>query len=390
MAAYDTLVTLAPNYAEVHNNLALGYSNLGLLDESMRELYYSYLIHGHRRDDYFSQVSALLSIYPNSVEGAQLYFLHVLLTSEFSDERKLSQTQDAIFHRAWFLVAAQPENRDTLETAFISLINQHVVEGFRADLISGIERIDEHSPYVPWFSGEVIGDSHEETLEEFLEMYRLSTYQSSSFSVVLPDNSEFYTHPFLVMVESGWNENLYDLILDIFLAQIQIDRQLDDAHSLVYSQRFRSVVDPAVAEKIASVRYALGGSRTALREGIPMPWLDGSLPAMISDSLHNKMAIDSLNSKWYKMELELTFLLVTSYWWDFNVFASEQNQYLLERIFYCRDALVSIEPNNWQRLVSQILDKEINRISHITNGACPTTIGLLRDDLVNGSPRNYN
>ena len=391
MAAYDSLITMAPNYAEVHNNLALGYSNLGMLDESMEELYRAYRIHAHRRIDYINQVLSLLTIRPGSIHGAILCFHHSL--TDFDQEAtgiKLDKNEKSITENAWFLTAIQPENAAVLQEEFIALIEEILPVGSQELMIERIRTINEYSPFANWENESLlIMDDHEAILE-CRKMFSACAWAGRAFPVVLPADRDFYTYPAEILFQSHWDPVIFDLVLDIFRDQIVIDRNLDDTNTLIASDRFADVVEPSVAVSVRAVRFALGGSRTALRQGFAMPWLSGALPEIISDSLHQRMYEDSLNTDWYRMELKMTFLLVSSYWWDYNIFASGQNQYLLERIFYCRDMIRQLEPASWQSIVSSILTGEIERISLQTNGVCPATVGMLRDDLVNGAARVYN
>jgi O-antigen ligase len=388
MAAYDSLVTMAPDYAEVHNNLALGYSNMGLLDQSMDELYKSYMIHAHRRNDYFNQVSALIAIHPNSVSGVLLYFHHILLCFDCDAEgHRLEGNYNSIVENAWCIVSSQPENTDTLVDCMCELSDE-VLPMEQAELLSErIRHIDEYSPFASWDNGTVLAMADEDASSEFLRMAVFASFCSSSFPSVLPCSSDFYTLPSKILFDSQWNTDIFSKVMDIYFRQIVIDRHLDDVYSLLNSDRFASRIDSDAAQGIISVRSAVGGSRTAMREGFQAPWLPNSLPALISDSLHFRMAADSLNPQWYEMELEMTFLLVTSYWWDYNIFASEQNQYLLDRIFYCRNKIRELKPEVWSAVVAGILTDDTDRIRTQTQGASLPSVDMLRDDLVSGAVR---
>ncbi len=388
MAAYDSLVTMAPDYAEVHNNLALGYSNMGLLDQSMDELYKSYRIHAHRRNDYFNQVSALIAIHPNTVSGALLYFHHILLGFDTGAEgRRLQENYNSTVEKAWCIVSSQPENADTLVDCMCELSDE-VLPPEQAEFLSNrIRHIDEYHPFASWENGTIFTMTGEDALEELFRMTASALFSSSSFPQVLPHSIDFYTMPAKLLFDSRWNSDVFSKVMDIYVRQIVIDRHLDDVYSLLNSDRFYSRIDPDVAQGILSVRTAVGGSRTAMRDGFQAPWLSTSLPAVISDSLHSRMAADSLNPQWYEMELEMTFLLVTSYWWDYNIFASEQNQYLLDRIFYCRDKIRELKPEVWSAVVAGILTEDTDRIRFQTQGLTLSTVDLLRDDLVSGAVR---
>ncbi len=388
MAAYDTLITMAPDYAEIHNNFALGYSNLAMLDESMNELYKSYEIHAHRRDDYFNQVSALLKVQPVSISGATLFYHHLLAGFDNSITGiKLQQNQISMFNSIYFLISSQPENEEILVDKFSRLTAEYIPAESQASFIQLITHFNEYSPFEQWHDESIFSMSDFDALESIKNMCVASAFNGSCFPTVLLSNREFYAYPAVLLSQAQWSPEAFDQVMDIFLYQIQIDRNLDDANSLIYSDRFNGTVQQDVEEKVRAVRMAVGGSRAAMRQGYSTPWLSGSLPDLISDSLFVRMNSDSLESIWYQMELRMNFLLVTSYWWDYNIFASSQNQYLLDRIFYNRDMIRLLEPVSWSSIVSRILSEEIDRISLFTDGACPANVSILKDDLVEGQHR---
>lgn len=388
MAAYHTLTTMAPNYAEVHNNLALGYSNLGMVRESMDELYMAYQLHGHRRSDYFNQVSSLLAICPDSRSGVILYFHNMLtLFDKEATGNKLEKNFKELAETLWFIYSLQPENTDSLERVFLELCSETIPEEHRTAVAEIIRNAENSSPFASWESGEIFQLPYDEALYCSKRMTDAAAFKGSVFPSILPADPEFYRYPSEILTGSNWNSGYFLRVMDIFLFQIQIDRNLDDTFSLFNSRRFSAATDSLTAAEVTKVRLALGGSRASMREGLAMPWIEGSLPATISDSLHAMMVSDSLNTDLYCMELRMTFLLVTSYWWDYNIFVSSQNQYLLERIFYCRDKIRELEPDSWQNIVSAILGEEIDRIAPFTNQSCPQVVMLLRDDLVGGASR---
>jgi O-antigen ligase len=388
MAAYDSLVTMAPNYAEVHNNMALGYANMGLPGRSFDELYKSFRIHAHRRNDYFNQVAALIAIYPNSVSAATLYFHYILLGFDVEAAgNKLEEHYNTTIQRAWCVFRAQSQNQDTLKSRMYSLLEELLPAEHAEILENRINSIDDYSPYTAWENGDVLSMNTEDALSALLAMSDFTACASRSFPTVLQYNGDFYTRPAEILFQSVWDRSVFDAVMNIYLWQIVTDRHLDDAYSLLCSERFADIVDPAVAERINQVRAAVGGSRTATRNSLETPWLSGSLPALVSDSLHSRMASDSLNSIWYEMELEMTFLIVSSYWWNDSIFVSGQNQYLLGRVFYCRDKIRELKPDCWSATVSMILANEIDRICTRIFVNRLRTVNLLKDDLVSGAAR---
>ena len=59
LAAYESLQVRAPDYAEIHNNLALTYTRLGMPAMTMHSMRRAYQLHGHRRSDYIRQAFSI-------------------------------------------------------------------------------------------------------------------------------------------------------------------------------------------------------------------------------------------------------------------------------------------------------------------------------------------
>ena len=189
-----------------------------------------------------------------------------------------------------------------------------------------------------------------------------------------------------VLKESGFSRESFEWTLKVLLNQIEIDRNLDAAFTLASSSRFSGNVSDEVMDRLDQIREASGGSRTALRSGIEMPWLDGSLPDLISDTLQVLEQQDSLNSAWYEMEFEMTYLFLSSYWWDYQIFSWSQNEYLLERAFYCRDMIKALNPDSWQGRVSTAIQRTEEKAAVFMFHVSPQ-LEQLKGDLVAGVER---
>lgn len=71
LAAYDSLIRRAPNYAEVHNNLALVWINLGYPDSALASLRSAWALHAHNRRGYIEKI-AILNPLSMSLDGVFL------------------------------------------------------------------------------------------------------------------------------------------------------------------------------------------------------------------------------------------------------------------------------------------------------------------------------
>jgi hypothetical protein len=389
MAAYDSLTARAPNYAEVHNNLALGYSNLGLPEEALASLYRAYLLHGHRRGDYFSQAVSLLPLAPFSPDGALLYFHHVVRGVDTGSSPQRRQTViDDLVRVAGFIMAVHHGNTDTLKTSFTRIITDELPEELASECILAAVEQNDFIPFSEWSTGALAEEPVESCLEILHQNLLHAVFAGRAFPWVYPAERDYYTLPARLPLGSRTNIEDFSRVMDIFLLQIVIDRNLDESFTLFNSGRFGHLHSSPQSTRLNMVRDAVGGSRAGMRGGGEMPWMEGSLPDMLSDSLHRLMDEDSLNPLWHRMEMSMCFLLVTSYWWDFEIFTLPQNQYLLERIFYSRDALMRLHPNSWQAVVSSVIDGETARISSFTGGRIPVNVQHLRNDLVSGFSRS--
>lgn len=388
MDAYGTLVTMAPNYAEVHNNLALGYSNMGLPGEALESLYRAYLLHGHRRNDYYDQATSLLPLAPGSVPGLTLVFHHRVrgIDPSASGVRLDVQTGE-IERTASFCFASIPGGKDSLSAPFIDILRSEL----SADIAELYSKVVEEAPVAniagPWESGETGSLSPREMLQTINGQHVLMAFPGGCFPGQFPVDSAYYVHPSVVLMENGMEADLFQGVMDIYLLQLLIDRDIDGSYTLFMSRRFRDNVSGEALERLNALRDALGGSRTALRNEVAMPWMSGSLPGVLSDTLQALQLSDSLNPLWHEMELELCFLAVSSYWWDQQIFASSQNQYLLERLFACRDALMAMNPDFWQSRVTSSTERVFSRIANMVTPPGERILKELQNDLVSGSAR---
>jgi O-antigen ligase len=71
LIAYDSLTSRAPNYAEVHNNLTLVWTNLGYPDSALAEMRKAWDLHAHNRKGYKIKINILNSL-TESFDGVYL------------------------------------------------------------------------------------------------------------------------------------------------------------------------------------------------------------------------------------------------------------------------------------------------------------------------------
>lgn len=387
MAAYDSLVRRAPNYAEVHNNLALGYSNMGRTDLALDELYLAYGLHAHRRVDYFQQAVSLLPLSQGSPSGCALVFSHVLqgFNARGMDQR-LERKLVSLENHLSFIYASVPDRCDSLREAFAGIAREELP---CETAVQVEERVRSVSPgqLFRWYTPDGVSGTPAEVLERCASVSMEVAIAGAPFPLTLPEERDFYTLPALLLAEAGNSDDSWNLAMEAFLHQIQIDRNLDGTYTLMMSDRFRNTVPEELKADIDQVRTAVGGSRTALREGLETPWIQGSLPDILSDTLHALQQRDSLNGEWHLREMELVYQLLSSYWWDYQMFSWSQNQYLLERVFHCRDMVMELEPDRWRNQISSALERVSERSAFYCGSGIAPQLDQLQRDLVTGAAR---
>ena len=132
MAAYDSLTSMAPNYAEVHNNLALVWINLGNPDSALAELRDAWDLHAHNREGYAGKIS-ILNTLTKSADGVHL---HWQITMQLFDKllRIYSEnyTQTELFRILMFDYGTTflrfEDSADSLQLELINMLNSNYPE----------------------------------------------------------------------------------------------------------------------------------------------------------------------------------------------------------------------------------------------------------------------
>lgn len=127
LAAYDSLMKRAPYYAEVHNNLALIWTNLGMPDNALASIRTAWELHAHRRPDYFMQ-SMLLAPFTEGTDAYHIRWVTCLNVSKELMERTSSTNQRRYLQRVFFFTGTcflnNPDLSDSLFNAFIDLADE--------------------------------------------------------------------------------------------------------------------------------------------------------------------------------------------------------------------------------------------------------------------------
>ncbi len=102
LAAYDSLITRAPNYAEVHNNLSLVWINLGYPDSALASLRRAWALHAHNRKGYAEKITFLIPL-SMSLDGVFLKWQESLQTIERLKQGNIqTSARDQMFRELLF------------------------------------------------------------------------------------------------------------------------------------------------------------------------------------------------------------------------------------------------------------------------------------------------
>ena len=143
LEAYRRLRTLAPDYAEVHNNMALVHTRLDNLDSAMVYMYNAYMLHAHRRTDYYLQVSDLGPILDS--DWAWRIYLHQCIpyVGILGEGRlaKFTFQRIGLLAMVSFLVQRYPERADSLARMADEVCARREVDIFGEDRLETLLRM---------------------------------------------------------------------------------------------------------------------------------------------------------------------------------------------------------------------------------------------------------
>lgn len=388
MDTYETLSALAPNYAETHNNMAIGYLALGDVYSSLDELKKAWMLHGHRRLDYFGQAVRLMRVAPDSRGAALLIWnqlLDELLTARGDGmELKVRRKLESLTDIRWFFLAyddatgsLEAELRRTADSCdpwIMRSVDSIATVNPLPDALfeNGISMMEE--------------GRHAEGMALLETLHETQNCSGPFLPTAWPGLGAGYRAVGDAAQHIRWsNENteaVFRQIVQLFRADMTAAAALDVAFGSLSAS-----VRPGVADSIIILSNNIGGPRAAARAGSPKPWLEGSMLDRIESSLAALCAQYPDDPECRLVQTRFYFLVVTSLWWDSPVFTSEQNQYLLGELFASRDSLAALMGSSSTAALSRALDMELERV--IVNVA-PQNLPILqelRGDLADLVPR---
>lgn len=377
METYATLTGLAPNYAETHNNMAIGHMVLGNVPGCLDELYLAWRLHGHRRPDYLQQTLRLMRVVPGSRSGALLIWSH--LAQELSLIERDGRTHKTDLHRRnmadlmWFLLRAS-DSPDQLHEELMEIAGSH------SGAIDSISRSAPSPDEMLEQGRSAIEDGRaQEGLAHLQRLHELQNYIGAVTPTMWPGLGTGYASAGDAVEKLGWSAGTSEAFLAQMLLLFRADIIVNSALNLSSGTNAASVRQ-GVRDSLQTVFMNLGGPRAAAMLQREEPWLEGSMLDRMETSLRLLTLSEPQDAELSLIELRFYFLSVAALWLEGTSFDSGQNDYLLERLFEARDRTAGIMGAGATAAISRALESELQRVqSHLDQGSFSVLVELRRD-----------
>jgi O-antigen ligase len=388
METYAALTALAPNYAETHNNMAIGYLALGDVYRSLDELFRAWLLHAHRREDYFGQAVRMMRVAPDSRGASCLIWNQlvgeVLMARNDGMESKVRMKLESLAQIRWFLLS----HDDPSGSRGVEL--RRSADSCATWVMRSIDSIAVVNP-LP----DCLADSGMALLEEgrFLEgmvvlerLHNAQNYWGHFLPTAWPGLGSGYIALGGAAHQMQWSEEnteaMFGQMLHLFKADMIAAASLDVAFG-----NLSASVRPGIADSLMMLSSNIGGPRAAARAGSTKPWLEGSMLDAIESSLRSYCEQNPSDPSCHLLMTRFYYLVVTSLWWDSPFFSPEQNQYLLGELFASRDSVAELMGPGANAALSRALNLELGRVLPHVDSRNLSILEELKSDLADMVPR---
>ncbi|MBN1435323.1 O-antigen ligase family protein [Candidatus Fermentibacterales bacterium] len=384
LAAYDSLVRRAPNYAEIHNNMALVYVRLGMLDDALGSIRRAYDLYGHRRYDYLLQARALAPLC-ESRDGWHLLMMRYItnlskLAASGRDrlpdfDRRAARLTGRSQSFAFMCMYRAPEQADSLAHALGDVWRDHdgqladrytaialeqagyvqeaheVLEAYdTADAdpeellslcLSRLENRDIVLPVHLQVAGLLLArDDDPRALDLLMEASRMMVGPCESHAAAWPQAGACFTEATRLSLGGPGGMRVEDLLIlvtqlldfDSFLATKVIVAETD----------FRSGTEETTRTALRRIWTELGGPQAAAERGSELPWLEDGAFCCMDSMIRAKLSADSTDIASAVLGLRYDYRVLSSFWWDTPRFSDAQRDLLFARIDSCRSHLTAI------------------------------------------------
>ena len=389
MEALARLCTMAPNYAETHNNMAIGYLALGRVPESLEQLYLAWKLHSHRRQDYFDQSVRLVRLVPESRGAALLIWNHMLEeVAVLEREGRDSKTAVKLGNLAgvsWFLLQLS-DSPDSLRRE-LSAITSSYGDGLQRSLDSISERILQPDELLEQGCLLIREGSALEGLALLERLHVLQNNEGSMAPSAWPGLGAGYRAVADAADSLDWGTDASEALFRQMVCLFVADRITDVSIETTYGA-LEGSVRPGVRDTLFILGRNIGGPRAASRALLQRPWLEGSMLGRLEASLEARCDSCPDDPDLRLSQTRFYFLAASTMWWDSPSFNREQNDYLLTRLFACRDSVAAIMGSAAPAALSNAIGSEIERVAFFLVPGNISILEELKRDLVGMVPRS--
>jgi len=141
LESYDSLMVRAPNYAEIHNNLALAWTNAGDVDRAIGAIRNAYRFYAQTRSQYRRQLELMTTI-ATTPDAIHMIWVTSLEYSDSELEEEMADPRFAnilrtIFFRSGTCMLYDPEAADSMAVSFAAVADSMVPQ-LSATLAEGV------------------------------------------------------------------------------------------------------------------------------------------------------------------------------------------------------------------------------------------------------------
>jgi O-antigen ligase len=143
LESYDSLMARAPNYAEIHNNLALAWSNAGDVDRTLGAIRNAYRLYAQNRVQYQRQLDVIagLATTPDVyylIWVTSLDMLNSYLQDEEINDPRFLNVLRTVFFRSGTCMLYDPDAADSMAISFAALADS-ILPQYSSTLREGVE-----------------------------------------------------------------------------------------------------------------------------------------------------------------------------------------------------------------------------------------------------------
>jgi tetratricopeptide (TPR) repeat protein len=380
LQAYQALAVRAPDYAELHNNLALTYTRLGQPAMTIRSMRRAYELYAHRRWNYLRQAFELAPL------GGAWDALHINMSAIYSElagggDRADPKSEGRLTNALWFAGFAmtfEPSAADSLCTALTDLAGQVADPAgslIRSNLLAQAESAAADSALLADAAAGIPVDAPECGAVLPGRLYAAAVSAAAGgdlegYSGINRFMMYLYHTGFIWLHEwprhGGMPPALASAYPAVGPAELWRPAFLESARYLLMMDEyvsgrvriartdFAGGVDPVVLEGLEEVWDGVGGPRASLDEGAGGLWLRGSSLAAMAAAA-DSAALSGAGG--VETRLALHYLLVGMTWWTDGSLDEAMRLEVIASIAADRAALDSLlGPGEAPYAVSRLLD----------------------------------